>query len=533
MRTLPQALADVMTSPQRQPRFQVLLYDVLSTGAPTLTAIVEGTASSAFQLDVTAFVHGGVSVEEPGDKRASHVNFSLSDVLGSFDPASGTYATYIQENQVVHLKVGDVTVSTGDYVGIFWGHCRGQAGFSIDRQSLRRETTISAYWRRATPRYLKRRFTSTTYANAVDFGTIMLDVARDQMSLDGDEVERFPAVVGALTQFSVNSIVDLTPIEAIDKILEAIGLVSDFDGDGKLRTYNRDLRRAPDKVYPNLHLIGSVEIPQADTETYNSVKIIGLDKNITELDQAEQALARATIPVGFWRPSHEVEVFWSNDRSLRAHDTVLSIETSVNNALIIGLGSEDYEETSAFGGRISVTIAGFLLTLLAVITVTVVLVFTIGDGVTTAPGTTTPLGSLLQGAALSLIMYALALVSSGTYEIKGIPILPVFKEISAVLTVEGTPDYLLNQKEVQNDWISTTDHLLQIALIELLFEVAQGKPREVTIVDQLDLEVGDIVQIPIGTTPLRMWIDAIRRTLGREEVPMVQLSGYAVPSGAF
>ena len=533
MRTLPQALSSVMTSLQRQPRYQVLLYDVLSSGAPTVTAIVEGTASSAFQLNVTSNVHGGVTIEEPGDKRASHVTFNLSDHLGSFDPTSGTHATYLQENQVVHIKVGDATVSTGDYVGVFFGHIRGQVGFSIDRQSLRRETSLSVYGRRAVPRYLKRRFTSSTYANAVDFGTIMLDVARSEMSLDGDEVERFPAVVGALTQFSVNSIVDLTPIEALDKILEAIGLVSDFDGDGKLRTYNRDLRRAPDKVYPNLSLIGSVEIPQADSETYNSVKVIGLDKNITLLDQAEQALARATIPVGFWRPSHEVDVWWSDDRSLRAHHTVVSIETSVNNALMIHLGTEEYEETSEYGGRLTVSIVGFVLTLLGLITVSIALVFLIGDGVTTAPGTTTPLGSLLQGAALGLIMFALAIVSSGIYEIRGIPILPVFKEISAVLTVEGTADFLVNQKEVQNDWINTHEHLLQIALIELLFEVAQGKPRDVTVVDDYSLEVGDIIQVPLGENPLRLWIDSLRRTIGREEVPLLQLSGYAIPSGAF
>lgn len=533
MRQLPDLLSAIMTSPQRQPRYQVVLYDILSSGAPTITQVVNGSAVSAFQLDVTAFVHGGVTVDEPGDRRASHVTFSLSDHLGSFDPVSGTYATFMQENQLAHIKVGDASVSTSDYVGVFFGHVRGQVGFSIDRQSLRRETSVSLYGRRATPRYLKRRFTSRTYDAAVDFGTILLDIVRTEMSLGGDELDRWPALLGMVTQFSVNSIVDLTPLEAIDKVLEALGITSDFDGDGKLKTYIRDMRRGYDRRYANLNLIGSVEIPQADTETYNSVKIIGLDKQITQLDQAEEALARATIPVGFWRPSHEVDVWWSNDRSLRAHNTIMVIETSVNDALIVSLGTEEYEETSPYGGRITVGIANFLLTLIAAIVVVMVASFFVPDIAPPFGGPNILVGSILQSIALQLILMTLAIQSSGVYEIRGTAILPVFKEISAVLTIEGTPDYLLNQKEIKNDWINSQEHLLDIAMIELLFEAAQGKPRDVTVVDDYSLEIGDIVQIPLGTNPLRIWIDSLRRTLTRDEVPMLQLSGYVVPEGAF
>lgn len=533
MRRLPHPLSAVMTSPQRQPRYQVLLYDILSSGAPTITQVVNGSAASAFQLDVTAFVHGGATIDEPGDKRASHVTFSLSDHLGSFDPVSGAYAAFLQENQIAHIKLGDATVSTSDYVGVFFGHVRGQVGFSIDRQSLRRETSVSLYGRRATPRYLKRRFTSRTYDAAVDFGTILLDIARNEMSLGGKELSRWPALLGVVTQFSVNSIVDLTPLEAIDKILEALGITSDFDGDGKLKTYNRDLRRGYDKLYVNLNLIGSVEIPQAETETYNSVKVIGLDKNITQLDQAETALARATIPVGFWRPTHTVDVWWSNDRSMRAHNTTVSIETSVNDALLLNIGTERYEETSEYGGRIRVDITGFVLTLIAVILVLMVASFFVPDIAPPFGGPNILVGSILQSIALQLILMVLAINSSGVYEIRGIPVLPVFKEISAVLTVEGTPDYLLNQKEIQNDWINSTEHLLDVATVELLFEVAQGKPRELTVVDDYSIEIGDIVQVPLGTNPLRIWVDALRRTLSRENVPMLQISGYLVPEGAF
>jgi len=59
-------------------------------------------------------------------------------------------------------------------------------------------------------------------------------------------------------------------------------------------------------------------VAEADVEIYNSVSVIGLDKYLTEIEQPDQVLARATIPVGFWRPHHEVRVNWTTDKSLRA-----------------------------------------------------------------------------------------------------------------------------------------------------------------------------------------------------------------------
>ena len=535
MRTLPAALSSVMASLHRQPRYQVLLWDILSSGAPTITSIVNGTAASAFQVDVTAYVHGDVSVSEQGDKRAAQVALTLSDHLGSFDPVSGTYAAYLHENQVVHIRAGDATVTASNYVGLFFGHCRGQAGFHINRQSLQRETTLSLYGRRATPAYVKRRFISPSYGNAVDFGVILRDIARDQMSLAGNELARFPHQLEAVTQFTTNSIVDLSPLEALDKILEAVGLASDFDGDGGLRQINRDLRRAPEKIYPNLHHTMSVEVPASDTETYNSVKIIGLDKYITEIDQPVQDLARATIPVGFWRPTHSVQVVWSKDRSVRAYTTAMQVQTSINETVLFNIGEESYTQVSEYEGKISVSITKFIVGLLLLITIQIALTALIPDkvvvgGVLASFGWTIPFGRIFEGIVIATITYTLSLQSSGEYLIVGSPRLPVFKEISVVLTQEGTPDYLLNQKELQNDWVNTHEHLLQLAMVEILFEVAQGKPRRVTMLDDYTLEVGDIIQIPLGNTPLRLWIESLNRTLSRDAIPTLTLQGYLIPT---
>ena len=159
--------------------------------------------------------------------------------------------------------------------------------------------------------------------------------------------------------------------------------------------------------------------------------------------------------------------------------------------------------------------------------------YLVGDEVVTFGSLTVPVGSLLQGLVMQEILLAVATVSSGVYEVRGVPILPVFQEISATLTVDGTQDYLVNQKEIQNDWVSTQEHLLALALVELVFEAAQASPRNVSLVDDLTLEVGDMIQIPLGEAPLRLWIDSLRRTMTRDQVPLLDVTGYKVPEGAF
>lgn len=531
MRTLAVPLEALMLSPYRQPRYTVYMWDILSTSAPALGSIIASTASTSYRIDVTPYVQGDVTIDEPGDSRAAQCTLTLGDLLGSFDPVSGQYATYMQRNQVVQVLIGDATVSSGDYVGAFFGHVRGQVGFTINRSTLRKETVISCYNRLATPPYLKRRFLSPSYGISVDFGTILQATARNEMGITSPELSRFPTTIGQATQFTTNSIADLAPIEAINKILEAVGHVADFDGDGLIRTYSRDMRRASDRTYALSQII-SIEHPSSDTETYNSVKVIGLDKNITLLDQPEQALARATIPVGFWRPRHRVDVWWSEDRTLRAHSTVMVVETSVNDSLMFNIGSESYLEGSEHGGHIDVELSWILFAIAAIVGISLIVSYALPDTLDIPGLTTIPVGSLVQGALSQILFFTLSQSSSGVYEIRGIPVLPVYKEISAVLTIDGTPDYLLNQREIKNDWINSQEHLLAIATIELLFEAAQAAPRRIALIDDLALEVGDIIQYELSGQVYRVWVESLRRTLKRDEdVPVLEINGYAIPSG--
>jgi hypothetical protein len=538
----------VTTSSVRQPRWRVELYDVLS-GDLSLAQVVAGTyplpalIDTGHALDVTAAVADGLTLEAAGDKRADRLTGTLVEYTPRFDPYAGTAAKFLQPGQVVRVLEGDGSLDPSDWVYTFTGHIRGSVGFTRDRRSLQYQTALVAYGRRATPRYLKQTFTSKTYGAAVDYAVICNDVAAQQMGLSGAEVARFPVSLGKVTQFKANSIVEMTPLEAIDKILETVGQVSDFDGQGVLRTYSRDVRRGPDLVYDTLDLVFALRVAAQEIEIYNSVSVTGLDKNLTEVQQPSQSLARATIPVGFWRPSHTVTVPWSRDRSVRARPTALVIQTSVNDALFAPLGHESYQQLSDFDGRITVDISTYVYTLVAMITITLaikaataddigptpVLVDTLtGKGTTLPGGETIPVGRLAEAALLAEIFLALGTVSSGVYEIQGTTLIPVFKEISSVVTQVNVPDWAVHQKAIRSDWLNTFEELTAVAQLELLWETAQASPMTVELLDPYSVEVGDLLQLPDGR---KLWVDSWRKTLGREQVPVLEVSGNIVPQG--
>jgi hypothetical protein len=505
------------------------MIDMLTSGAPTMASVVIGgvnsTAYPSHYLDVTSFVNDGLKIDFPGDRRAAQCTFTLTDKTDRFNPHCGSSANFIKEYNVIRVIEGDQDLVSSDWIVTFTGHIRGQAGFSINRQSLRRNTDISAYGRRATPKYNKMVFTGANIGRSIDYGTVATDIIIQQMSLSVAEYARFPSVLGRGTQFESNQIVEMAPLEAIDKILEAVGKISDFDGEGIFRTYSKDIEKAVDKTYDDLSLVQSIQIPQTDTDTHNQVTIVGLDKNLSEVETEDQELARATIPVGFWRPRHRVPVFWSKDKSVRAKDTEMEIVVTVNEHLFLQIGTETYEQTSDFGGTIVVDITKYLQTLMFAIAVGMLLGALLGDVSVFSGSINISLGKIAWNLTMKLIMSTLALTSSGEYLIKGTILTPVYEEFATKFTRSGVPEFLINDKEIKNDFINEQNHAVDIARIELLWEHAQGESREYDVINDWEVEIGDIVFLPYSGG-LRIWVDSFSKTLSRGLIPIMKVTGY-------
>jgi hypothetical protein len=133
-----------------------------------------------------------------------------------------------------------------------------------------------------------------------------------------------------------------------------------------------------------------------------------------------------------------------------------------------------------------------------------------------------------MGLAIQEIMMLLGTSSSGVYEVLGVPLIPIFKEVTGIATESGVPDWALHQKEIRNDWCNTVEECTEVAKLELYWEVAQARPRTVTVVDDYRVEVGDLIQLPNGR---KLWVESSRKTLGRGSLPALELTGYLVPLG--
>lgn len=528
MRALTTEQKNINGALQRQPVFSIVIWDTLTTGAPSMAQIVGGTASathSSFMLNVTEFTNDGVKIEFPGDRRAAHATFRLTDRTDRFSPHGGSDARFIKEWNVVRVREGDLGLASALWVYTFTGHIRGQAGFSVDRGTLKRDTEISCYGRRATPKYNKMVFTGANFGRSLDYGFVIRDIILQQMLLETGEFSRVESVFGRGTQFSSNQIVEMTPLEAIDKILEAFGKVSDFDGGGIMKTYSRDITRLPDKTYDNLNLIQSISIPATDTDTFNSVNIVGLDKNLSEVETDDQELSRANVPVGFWKPRHTVSVQWSRDKSIRAKNTVMEIIVTVNDHLLLNVGKEEYNVDSDFGGTIVVDITTYLATLIFLIAISMALGAILGDLTVFPESLNISVGKIVWNITMKLIFMTLAIQSAGEYLIRGTLLTPIYEEFAVKMTESNIPDFLLNEKEIKNDFINEQNHALDIAQIELLFEHSQGEPRKYVVVNDWELEIGDIVFIPYSGG-LRLWIDSFSKILSRGVVPLMTVTGY-------
>ena len=528
----------------RQFRFKVVMYDIVS-GNFNIAQIIDGTYTdesligSGNAKDVTAYVMDGLVIEDPGDRRAQRLSMSLMDQQGSFNPDGGQYSKYLLEGQVIRVIEGDASLNEAYWICTFTGHVRGQSGFEWDRDSLTYNAYITAYGRRSTPSFLKQKFVSNNYGRNRDYGDICRDICVTNMNLQNSEISRLPEELGKVTQFLANSVVDIAPLEALEKIYETTGNVPEFDADGVLRIYSKDIRRGTDRTYTSLATIFNYRVPNSEIETYNSVSFIGLDKNITEIENPESVVATAVIPVGFWRPTHKVPIIYSHDRKTRVRNAHMLVKVSVSDGLIVDMGSESFRAIDEYSSEIRVSIDDYLATLLIICAICggvaaaypdLVVVVSVGFLGSVGSGYTIPVGRIAQGVFITLAMLTLSISSSGSYEILGNTITPVYKELNAIVSLSGTPDYLFNQKEIRNDWVTTEEELKELAMLELIWETAQAHPREVALLNDWALEVGDIIQIPLQGG-IRLWVDSIKKTITRGQIPIMEITGYKIPQG--
>lgn len=563
MRNLTANLDAVMvTATTRSPAFQVLIYDLRSSG-DAMTEVVrlnlglEGVSLSPISgpRDFTADVESVQVQEQRGDYvnggvASASVTITLIDPSGlmdpigilGLDPDSDEYANalgrYLRAGNAVVVRVGDTRVDSAEWATVFTGKIVGQAG----RLRGRSDGAVSTITLRALSReadFIRFNRTSDPFANGVTFLQAATDIAETEMGLDVDEISLFGWGT-ALIAHNPTQFVEEPPIVMLARLMFLDGFMPRFDGDGRLTQTTAVVTATPERVYDSLDLFRRIERPFSDVDQPNCVTVVGLDAELSKVVQPKQRLATSDITTGFFTNGEDFTVYWSDDQTIVAENVQTRVLKSVNGGLSALGGGESFEFIPApgpGGGTIGVRVTvdtGYAPWLVVFLLVTYIALSLIPDEVLVASfgaggGFTIPTGRAIQAAALASALFIMTKIARGQYEFLGEPLEYVYAEIRARACVDGVGEFDRNSVEIENHLVNTLVGARNAARNTLFLLQAEENPRSIEMLHDLKLEPDDIFQLPTGQ---RYLIDSVSYTLRRDgRAPLAQLGCFEVTTG--
>jgi len=557
VRDLPFELASRIFSGRRLPAFKIYAWD---PEEDNYASIISGEYNQS-PADLTPYCS---DIQwTPG-----RLTFTLKDdETMLFNPDTGTAAPFLVSGAIIRLKEGDDRVGEGAWLWTFTGNINGQIGWSRSRRGRKYEAKVTVFSRENSQGFKRRKVTSPSYTVGTDLGIMLRDICLATLGMSEAEL-RVPPTLGYYFHHNTNQIVEMTPWESFESILQ-VGLQAPyFDGEGKLAGYRRDANRPPEVVLPDGHRIYDIEVVQRTGDATNKVIVTYLDSQLTEVDGEYQKLGTAQITTGFFTSEEKLDCWWSEDRRQRARNTRLKVIKGVNDNLL-PVGTEKYQEIDEFHGRITITISSWVPILATVMVLEYLAAAAIPDKTTsqsmnttptilTAPGEimltappmggpvtgvitiapakvnssevpgtglTIPWGRVLQAQASIAIMLIMMSLGSAQYEVWGTPYDLCYLEKTVVAQEEGLEYWQEVELEIKNDFIGTAAQAEALGLNELLYQRGAACPRKVAMEDHPGIEIGDIVQLPDGR---RVFVQDMAKTLKRGEIPILELTGFKV-----
>jgi hypothetical protein len=510
-------LQAALTDGRRQPAYRLLAFD---PSLDNITAVVTGTCTQT-PLDLTPFA-SDISWSP------AQLGFTLQDPTGAFHPDTGAQKQYLANKAIIRLVEGDARVPEADWQNSFTGFIQGQIGWTVDRASQVLEAKVTAF-SRDNNQALKRRLISThTYTIGTDLGIILHDVAKAFLGITDPE-NRIPTSLGMQTLFQTTQLSQMAPWDAITKILETVGRVPFIDGDGRLTSYSKRMQREPDRIFDDYRQIYDYAIQENNADVYNRIKITFIDANLSKVEGTDQKLGEAQVTSGFFSMGEKLHCWWSDDHTQRAENTRLVVKKSINSGLL-PVGRESYHQEDDFHGTITISIEVWVPILATLMIMEYLAAAAIPDDVVTfgmfaEDGITIPIGRVLQAQASVAIMLIMMSIGSAQYEVWGTPFDYAYVEKYSIATEDGLAYWEQNQKEIKNDLLGSYDRADYLAITELIWEKSSVCTRKLSIMDDLALELGDIVQLPDGR---KFLITDMAKSIKRGEIPVLVLTGIKV-----
>lgn len=557
MRVLTPLLDSLMLSAtRREPAWIVEIYDIRSTASdPTPTTIGDVVKSRVadppptlptivgprdFTDDVLTFTIDEVAGDYVDSGVAtSSLRMTIIDPSAELDPLENPPTTvapealgrWLRQGNVVVVREGDDQVPTSEWPAVFTGLLSGQPGRDRNRTTGNAELTVQALGRES--QFLNQTITTVVFPQSTPYSDIIEAVAETEMGLTDDE-QALPTSFGTtLTCLRSTQLVEENPLAGIAKVLLGDGQLPRFDGDGRLTLIDGDTSKSAARIYADDELIRSVVRPVVVESGTNSVVVLGIDCDLSEVVQGRQTLARASITTGFFSAGANIPVQWSEDGTLQARNTRLEVLSSVG-AGIFNFGSESYSEATLPDGNSltgEIEVDGGLalgLAVVAFILGTWQLLENTPEPVTLVVVERPNFRSIAKGALQQALGIALGSVGRGQYEITGEVVEYVLRELRGQAKVAGLGTGELREVTIENGLINTQADLDATALRILRRERAKQNVRSIEMVPDLRLEPDDVFQTSDGR---RYMIRSISRTAVRDGDYLATIDGFEVTSG--
>jgi hypothetical protein len=522
MRTLPYNFESVLQANRPRPAYKILAFD---PKLDSMSAIVCGTYTQT-PFDLTPYC-SDISWTP------TRLAFVLQDAEAVFHPDFGVRRNYLVDGAILRLQEGDVNLAEADWVNTFTGQIQGQVGWKRSRRSKTLESRVSVYSRENNQSWKRRSITTKQYSAGTEIGVVLRDVCTRFMGLTENEI-RIPSTLGLQLKHQVNQLVQVAPWAGISSILEAIGAVPYFDGDGRLSCFTKNLAAPESRRLTDWKKILDYEVPEYSQEAINKIRVIFLDSTLEEVEGTYQILGSANITAGFFMPAIHLDCWWGDDHKQRAKNTSLIIKQSVVTKVgRLAMGGnfglewarEAYEQIDDFHGQINITVPWWSPAMFAGALAEYLIASYIGDVSLPLGGMTIPVGRLSQSLTLVQILAMMMCIGTGQYEVWGTPYDFVYLEKQSIAVECNLEYWQENERVIKNDFLGTQGQADAIALLELIWEKSQCFPRKLVIQNDPALEVGDSIRLPDG---LKFFITGMSKSIRRGEVPLLSLDGFKV-----
>jgi hypothetical protein len=361
--------------------------------------------------------------------------------------------------------------------------------------------------------------TSPRVSGIYPAGTQLTYIAQQLCSAIGlSPAEMALPAVAAFTVHSNTQMANLSIWDMLTTLYQSVGYQPYIDGYGRIKCISRDTSRTADITITDDRTVAIKGSYSKRQKT--AVRIKWLDPNLTQIIQAAQSLATASLTAGFFQATVEKEVAFSTDGTQAALNTYLVIKQSCNSGLL-PVASEEYAQLTPTIGKITLTNTYFTLIFLTLDLAGILAASYIPDEV--AFGFTIPVGRIVQGLLLFAAMLVMSSIGTGSYEIWGEP----YSWVHQMNTTEAydvtAPAWQEAITEIENDFVMSQPMSEAFATRELLYEVQSAVSYGVQIVDDPRIEVGDILALPDGS---QIYVTDYERDLTRGAAAILDITGF-------